>query len=57
MCAVDTGWITDETPAPKKARRADAGFRVPLDVAVDGSARVYDPIVHGEAGYRGPARF
>ncbi|MFE9621780.1 SDR family NAD(P)-dependent oxidoreductase [Streptomyces sp. NPDC006527] len=49
MCAVDTGWITDENPAPKKARMAAAGFRTPLDV-VDGAARVYDPIVRGEAG-------
>ncbi|MFJ2237068.1 SDR family NAD(P)-dependent oxidoreductase [Streptomyces sp. NPDC087859] len=49
MCAVDTGWITDENPAPKKARMAEAGFRTPLDV-VDGAARVYDPIVRGEAG-------
>jgi NAD(P)-dependent dehydrogenase (short-subunit alcohol dehydrogenase family) len=49
MCAVDTGWITDENPAPKKARLAGLGFRTPLDV-VDGSARVYDPIVRGEAG-------
>jgi NAD(P)-dependent dehydrogenase (short-subunit alcohol dehydrogenase family) len=46
MCAVDTGWITDENPAPKRAR---TGFRTPLDV-VDGAARVYDPIVRGEAG-------
>ncbi|MET9912400.1 SDR family oxidoreductase [Streptomyces sp. NPDC006476] len=49
MCSVDTGWITDENPAPKKRRMADAGFRTPLDV-VDGAARVYDPIVRGEAG-------
>ncbi|GGV34319.1 oxidoreductase [Streptomyces longisporoflavus] len=49
MCAVDTGWITDENPAPKKDRIADAGFRTPLDV-VDGAARIYDPIVRGEAG-------
>ena len=49
MCAVDTGWITDENPAPKKSRLADDGFRTPLDV-VDGAARVYDPIVRGEAG-------
>jgi NAD(P)-dependent dehydrogenase (short-subunit alcohol dehydrogenase family) len=46
MCAVDTGWVTDENPAPKRAR---TGFRTPLDV-VDGAARVYDPIVRGEAG-------
>ncbi|MEU6236000.1 SDR family NAD(P)-dependent oxidoreductase [Kitasatospora sp. NPDC047058] len=49
MCAVDTGWITDENPAPKKARMAAHGFRTPLDI-VDGAARVYDPIVRGEAG-------
>ncbi|WP_229928040.1 SDR family oxidoreductase [Kitasatospora indigofera] len=49
MCAVDTGWITDENPAPKKSRIAGRGFRTPLDI-VDGAARVYDPIVRGEAG-------
>ena len=49
LCSVDTGWITDENPAPKKARLADRGFRTPLDV-VDGAARVYDPVVRGEAG-------
>lgn len=49
MCAVDTGWITDENPAPKKGRMAEAGFRTPLDI-VDGAARVYDPIVRGESG-------
>ncbi|MBD0695021.1 short-chain dehydrogenase [Streptomyces sp. CBMA123] len=50
MCAVDTGWITDENPAPKKTRIAARGFRTPLDI-VDGAARVYDPIVRGEAGH------
>jgi NAD(P)-dependent dehydrogenase (short-subunit alcohol dehydrogenase family) len=49
MCAVDTGWITDENPAPVKTRSAARGFRTPLDI-VDGAARVYDPIVRGEAG-------
>ncbi|MEU9607395.1 SDR family NAD(P)-dependent oxidoreductase [Streptomyces sp. NPDC048057] len=49
MCSVDTGWITDENPLPKKDRLAAEGFRTPLDV-VDGAARVYDPIVRGEAG-------
>ncbi|PSK82235.1 short subunit dehydrogenase [Murinocardiopsis flavida] len=49
MCGVDTGWITDENPAPKKRRMASKGFRTPLDV-VDGAARVYDPIVRGESG-------
>jgi hypothetical protein len=28
---------------------AQAGFQTPLDV-VDGAARIYDPIVRGEAG-------
>ncbi|MFC1409744.1 SDR family NAD(P)-dependent oxidoreductase [Streptacidiphilus sp. N1-12] len=49
LSSVDTGWITDENPAPKKARIAEHGFRTPLDI-VDGAARVYDPIVRGEAG-------
>lgn len=49
MCSVDTGWITDENPAPRKARIAAAGIRTPLDI-VDGAARVCDPIVRGEAG-------
>jgi NAD(P)-dependent dehydrogenase (short-subunit alcohol dehydrogenase family) len=49
MCAVDTGWITNEHPAPARERQAARGFRTPLDV-VDGAARVYDPIVRGEAG-------
>jgi NAD(P)-dependent dehydrogenase (short-subunit alcohol dehydrogenase family) len=49
MTAVDTGWITDERPHPTKARLHSEGFRAPLDL-VDGAARVYDPIVRGEAG-------
>jgi NAD(P)-dependent dehydrogenase (short-subunit alcohol dehydrogenase family) len=49
MSAVDTGWITDERPHYTKARLADEGFHAPLDL-VDGAARVYDPIVQGEAG-------
>ncbi|MFF7333289.1 SDR family NAD(P)-dependent oxidoreductase [Streptomyces sp. NPDC008150] len=49
MTAVDTGWITDERPHPDKVRMAEAGFHAPLDL-VDGAARVYDPIVRGEAG-------
>ncbi|RLU81566.1 short-chain dehydrogenase [Streptomyces griseocarneus] len=49
MCSVDTGWITDENPAPTKERIAARGFRTPLDI-VDGAARIYDPIVRGEAG-------
>ncbi len=49
MTAVDTGWITDERPHHTKVRLAGAGFKAPLDL-VDGAARVYDPIVRGEAG-------
>ncbi|MEU9609553.1 SDR family NAD(P)-dependent oxidoreductase [Streptomyces sp. NPDC048057] len=49
MTAVDTGWITDERPHFDKMRLAEEGFHAPLDL-VDGAARVYDPIVRGEAG-------
>jgi NAD(P)-dependent dehydrogenase (short-subunit alcohol dehydrogenase family) len=49
MTAVDTGWITDERPHVTKVRLAEEGFHAPLDL-VDGAARVYDPIVQGEAG-------
>ena len=49
MTSVDTGWITDERPHPTKTRLAQEGFHAPLDL-VDGAARVYDPIVRGEAG-------
>ena len=49
MTAVDTGWITDERPHYTKMRLAEEGFHAPLDL-VDGAARVYDPIVRGEAG-------
>ncbi|WP_067135839.1 SDR family oxidoreductase [Microtetraspora malaysiensis] len=47
MCSVDTGWITDENPLPK---RESLDRRTPLDV-IDGAARVYDPIVRGESGH------
>ena len=47
--SVDTGWITDERPHPDRVRLAGQGFHAPLDL-VDGAARVYDPIVRGEAG-------
>ena len=49
MTAVDTGWITDERPHFTKVRLAEEGFHAPLDL-IDGAARVYDPIVQGEAG-------
>jgi NAD(P)-dependent dehydrogenase (short-subunit alcohol dehydrogenase family) len=46
MTSVDTGWITDENPAPKKEKLRQQGFVPPLDV-VDGAARVLAPIVDG----------
>jgi NAD(P)-dependent dehydrogenase (short-subunit alcohol dehydrogenase family) len=49
MTSVDTGWITDERPHPTRMRLAGEGFHAPLDLS-DGAARVYDPIVRGEAG-------
>ncbi|MGW4460802.1 SDR family NAD(P)-dependent oxidoreductase [Micromonospora sp. NPDC004704] len=49
MCGVDTGWITDENPTVIRARRAAGGWRPPLDV-VDAAARIYHPIISGEAG-------
>jgi NAD(P)-dependent dehydrogenase (short-subunit alcohol dehydrogenase family) len=45
MNAVDTGWVTDEDPAPIAARKVqDHQFHPPLDI-VDGAARVVDPII------------
>lgn len=47
MNSIDTGWITDENPYPKKNRLQETtGFYTPLD-AIDGMARIYDPIVQG----------
>ncbi|MEG4066316.1 SDR family NAD(P)-dependent oxidoreductase [Microcoleus sp. Pol11C2] len=47
MSSVDTGWITNENPYPKKIRvQEKQGFYTPLD-AIDGMARIYDPIVQG----------
>ncbi|MFJ3722794.1 SDR family NAD(P)-dependent oxidoreductase [Streptomyces sp. NPDC090045] len=48
-CSVDTGWVTDEKPLPARKRHAATGWRPPLDI-VDGAARVYHPIVQGQAG-------
>jgi NAD(P)-dependent dehydrogenase (short-subunit alcohol dehydrogenase family) len=45
--AVDTGWVTDEDPAPIAARKAEEhAFSPPLDI-VDGAARIVDPIFEG----------
>ncbi len=47
MNSVDTGWVTDENPYPKKTNlQTHRGFYTPLD-AIDGMARIYDPIVRG----------
>ncbi len=46
MNSVDTGWVTDEDPAEHALRKERDGFQPPLD-AIDGAARVCDPIVTG----------
>ncbi|MBC9928874.1 SDR family oxidoreductase [Chitinophaga qingshengii] len=47
MNSVDTGWITQENPHPKKERiYEEDGFVPPLD-ETDGMARIYDPVVSG----------
>lgn len=47
MNSVDTGWVTDEDPhADAMRKRHDDDFHPPLD-AVDGAARVVDPIFTG----------
>jgi NAD(P)-dependent dehydrogenase (short-subunit alcohol dehydrogenase family) len=47
MNSVDTGWVTDENPTPKRTRiQEDRGFFPPLDI-VDGMARIYHPIAQG----------
>jgi NAD(P)-dependent dehydrogenase (short-subunit alcohol dehydrogenase family) len=46
MNSVDTGWVTDEDPVEIARRKELEGFQPPLD-AVDGAARVCDPIVSG----------
>ncbi len=48
MNSVDTGWVTEENPHPKRARIRVHGFVPPLD-ETDGAARVYDPILRGVA--------
>ncbi|HKP62421.1 MAG TPA: SDR family oxidoreductase, partial [Polyangiales bacterium] len=47
MNSVDTGWITDEDPMHEARRKVEeTGFSPPLD-AVDGAARILDPIFDG----------
>ena len=48
MNSVDTGWVTDERPHPRRVDRAET-FVSPLD-AVDGAARVCDPIFRSVRG-------
>ena len=49
MTSVDTGWITQENPAPVKRAAEAAGFVPPLDI-VDGAARILAPIWAGLRG-------
>ena len=47
MNSVDTGWVTDEDPMDVAARKVvEHRFHPPLD-AVDGAARIVDPIIAG----------
>ncbi|HMA95332.1 MAG TPA: SDR family oxidoreductase [Polyangiaceae bacterium] len=47
MNSVDTGWVTDEDPHPHAERKVrEYDFSPPLD-AIDGAARVCDPIFTG----------
>lgn len=47
MTSVDTGWITDENPTPKREKgQKERGFFPPLDI-MDGMARIYHPVACG----------
>ena len=47
MNSVDTGWVTDENPTPKRDKiQEERGFFPPLDI-IDGMARIYHPIAEG----------
>jgi len=46
MTSVDTGWASNENPAPIAAQMDARGFMPPLDL-VDAATRVCDPIVRG----------
>lgn len=48
MNSVDTGWITNEFPAPKASVMEASGFETPLD-EIDGAARVCHPVFEGIA--------
>lgn len=54
MNSVDTGWVTDENPTPKRTRnQEERGFFAPLDI-MDGMARIYHPIAQGVTGEAEP---
>ena len=54
MNSVDTGWVTDENPTPKRTRiQEELGFFAPLDI-IDGMARIYHPIAYGVSGIGEP---
>jgi NAD(P)-dependent dehydrogenase (short-subunit alcohol dehydrogenase family) len=47
MNSVDTGWVTDEDPIDiAERKRVEQRFHPPLD-ALDGAARILDPIIDG----------
>jgi NAD(P)-dependent dehydrogenase (short-subunit alcohol dehydrogenase family) len=47
MNSVDTGWVTDENPTPKRNKiQENHGFFPPLDI-IDGMARIYHPVATG----------
>ncbi len=46
MTSVDTGWASNENPAPIAAAMDARGFMPPLDL-VDAATRVCDPVVRG----------
>lgn len=47
--SVDTGWITHEGGASRRAERQQEGFRPPYD-HIDGAARILDPILKVVSG-------
>ena len=54
MNSVDTGWVTDENPTPKRTRnQEERGFFPPLDI-IDGMARIYHPIALGISEKKNP---
>jgi NAD(P)-dependent dehydrogenase (short-subunit alcohol dehydrogenase family) len=48
MCAVDTGWVSNQNPLPIAERMDALGFAPPLD-ETDAAARVCDPVFVGAA--------